>query len=220
MTLSKTNIVTALVLSAALSACSFDTPSKITSNKLQLVQTVEQDVFATQNLTHDVLDSLAKAYMANDGGEMAVTVTYDPKSLVNTKVKAEREAKRIEDSLMNGGINSVSSSVLPVGSPPDYSVTTIRYVQYSAEGPKDCATMPGYENRADVGVVDIHQEYDYGCTIESLFAKQIANPSDLMGQDGFETLGSGRRAENAISGSGVYAPGPSPALSGERSSNN
>lgn len=211
-------IVPSLLASVFLIGCSFDTPSHITPEKMRVIQTVDQDVYATNNLNNDVLSSIASSHLDNGGGQIDVTVSYDPSSSDNTKAKAENEAKRIQSYLTKIGVGHVTASVLPVNAPPAYSVTTLRYVQYDAEGPANCGYMPGYMDRTETGVTEAHKNYDYGCTVETLFAKQLADPSDLLGQDGFETKASGRQAENAISGSGYYAPGPSGALAGESSS--
>ncbi len=171
MILFKRNALPLILLSMVLAACSFDSSTKLTPEKLQLVQTVDQDVYATNNLTGDVLQSIAGMHLENGGGEMAVTVSYDPQSSTNTKSKAEVAGKRIVDTLHAEGIKNVAYSTLPVGSPPEYSVTTIRYVQYDARGPENCDFIPGYQNRSDAGSTEIHQDYDYGCTVETLFRK-------------------------------------------------
>lgn len=220
MILFKRNALPLILLSMVLAACSFDSPTKLTPEKLQLVQTVDQDVYATNNLTSDVLKSIALMHLENDGGEMAVTVSYDAQSSVNTKSKAELAGKKIVETLRAEGVKDIAYSTLPVGSPPEYSVTTIRYVHYDARGPEDCDFIPGYKDRSDAGSTEIHQDYDYGCTIETLFARQVANPSDLAGKDGFDTKINGRKAANAIFGTGYYEPGPSPDLTGENASEN
>lgn len=218
MILFKKSTLPVIVLSMTLAACSFDSPTKLTDKKLQLVQTVDQNIFATDNLTKDVLQSIAGMHLESGGGEMAVTVSYDPQSSANTKSKAEVSAKRIVDTLQVEGVKDIAYSTLPVSAPPEYSVTTIRYVQYDARGPENCDFIPGYKNRSDAGSTEIHQDYDYGCTVETLFAKQLANPSDLAGKDGFDTKINGRKAANAIYGTGYYEAGPSPELSGEKAS--
>ncbi len=201
-------------------ACSFDVPTKFSSEKLQVVQVMDQDVFATDNLTKSTVENIAANHLGSFDDEVDVTVTYDPQSSVNTKSKAEISAKRIGKYFYDVGVDAITTNVLPVLAPPNHSVTTLRYTNVSAQVSDDCGLMPGYKNREDVGSTDIHKDYEYGCTYDSLLARQVANPSDLLGRDGFETPASGRQAQNKISESSRYSPTPASELTGETASGN
>ena len=78
--------------------------------------------------------------------------------------------------------------------------------------------MPGFASKADVGDTKKHHQYDYGCTVEAMVAKQVAHPQDLLGQEDETTTDPGRRAENVIQGRGYYGFDPFPDLGGESSS--
>ena len=204
--------------SVMVSACSFDTPSHVTTNKIQLLETSEYDTYATSNVSAFLLADIAAKQVSEGNGPMDVTVTFDPSSKVNTKAKAEREIARMVSALESQGVRDVRGTVLPVNAPPNYSVTTIRYARLTASGPKDCGKMPGYEDRATAGDTDIHKAYEYGCTVEDIFAQQVARPADLLGQDDFKTPGSGRYAGNVLENGGYYDGQRSQPLGGETSS--
>ena len=46
--------------------------------------------------------------------------------------------------------------------------------------------------------VVVDQEYKLGCTVDTIFARQIARPKDLNGQGGSGTPTEGRSATNII----------------------
>lgn len=209
------HILTVLVACAATSACSFDMPSHMTQEKMEVVQSPTQEKFVTSDMTRDVAEDLAAEARHRGGSDMNVTVTYDPSSKSNTKAKAEYEADRIATMLEKEGVRAVTTSTLPVGDSWNVSHTLVTYMQTDASMSDNCGKMPGYENAYDAGDTSKHQAYEYGCTINDVFAQQLADPSDLMGKDGFDTPEDGRRAENVVWGRGYYGYEKNKPLKGE-----
>ena len=60
--------------------------------------------------------------------------------------------------------------------------------------------------------------YLYGCSVESMIAKQVSRPGDLLGRPGHETYADGRRQENVVGTRGYYGNESFPKLEGEQSS--
>ena len=76
--------------------------------------------------------------------------------------------------------------------------------------------MPGYTHPTDVqSEPNAKPQYRMGCTVETLLARQVARPSDLLGKQGFETNADGRRQERVVSTRGYYGDKPNDALNGE-----
>jgi pilus assembly protein CpaD len=133
-------------------------------------------------------------------------------------MKATLEAARLAKELGDNGVKSISTKVLPVSDSWNVSHTLVSYKTLSASAPSDCGRMPGFDSAADVGNFDKHDDYDYGCTLEAMIAKQIADPSDLLGVEDQTETDSGRRVENVLSGRGYYGAEQFPRLEGEQAS--
>ena len=205
-----------LILSC--SACSFDVSSQIDTSRVEVVEGKESERFETSSLDSETIRGLANSYVDSGAGEVELTVTYDPKSKKNTAMKATLEASRIAGLLVENGVPEVKTKVLPVSDSWNLSHTFVSYKTLSAEAPSDCGRMPGFEAADDVGDTKKHMDYGYGCTVESMLARQIAHPQDLLGQEDKTKTDSGRRAENVVSGRGYYGFDQFPELGGESSS--
>ncbi|MGE4313693.1 MAG: CpaD family pilus assembly lipoprotein [Pseudobdellovibrionaceae bacterium] len=211
-------LLSALVVGVSLTACSFDMPSHMTQERMDIVQSPTQQKYVTGDLTQPMLQDIAAEARHRGASSMDVTVTYDPASKTNTKAKAEYEANRIADTLEKQGVRSVNVATLPVTDSWNVSNTLITYMQVDASMSDNCGKMPGYDDAYDAGDTEKHQAYEYGCTIHDVFAQQLADPSDLMGKDGFDTPEDGRRAENVVSGRGYYGNQRLKPLKGETTS--
>jgi len=68
----------AILLSLNLSGCgTFDMPSQVTDEKIELVRTISDESYVTSELTSEKLAAIAKDYRMNGEGPMSVAVTYD-----------------------------------------------------------------------------------------------------------------------------------------------
>ncbi len=104
-------------------------------------------------------------------------------------------------------------SVLPVKGQGDYSRMIVRYDGYSAAAPKDCKNLlPGIDGDA----LDHDGDYKLGCSIESVLARQVSRPADLLGNGVVDPTSEGRAAANIVD---VYRAGlPNGPLDGESAS--
>ena len=210
-------IVPALLLCAT--ACgSFDRPTKLSTQRVEVLEGVEHLSFETRKLDTKTVEVLAYDYEAKGHGQVDITVTYDPKSKSNSAMNATNEAARIAETFLQNGVSSVEVNVLPVANSWNNSKTFLSYKSLTAQAPTNCGHMPGFKNIDEVGDVEAHMKYGYGCTIEAMLADQVAHPEDLLGRDDQTLTSEGRRAENVLWGRGYYTREAFPELGGERSS--
>ena len=185
-------------------------PSKVSQNRVQ----VEQEYFVEEMDIRDVdnlyIAGLGVHYARHGIGPVHLSVAYD-KTHENA-AKASSDAARIATMLQDEGVRDVRSNVMPVSHLGPHAKVMISYTAYNALAPKDCSLMSGIESAQ----IEPEQDYRLGCSIETLFAQQIARPKDLAGGDMGERITDGRRSANIVEGYRSGAPGD--ALSGENAS--
>lgn len=177
----------------ALSACApQNTPSMMNTSRVELVhQTAIEQIPA--NKVDDVsLALIADDYRRYGNGPVNLAMVFDPKSKTYTAVSARNQLRSIEADLKKRGVSHVETRTMAVedGEP----ALMISYESYQAQAPSDCTMMPGSEDNQtgrDLGA------YRFGCSTESLIARQIARPADLMGRGALDTA-DGRRQSNVV----------------------
>lgn len=197
---------------ALLSACSLYEEGHLTESRVQVVEERFAEEVPLSAVTPDYVAGLARHYEKHGDGPVDLSVTYDPKSQVNTAMMAGQSAERLAKALRAEGIRNVNADALPVLANGDESVLLVSYMSYHAEPPKGCSTLSGYED------TDISHDKDYrlGCTIETMLSKQVSRPKDLLGQGRVDPTSDGRRAGNIGE---VYRSGvPNEPLEGETAS--
>lgn len=209
-------LTAAVAVSLATGACSMDKPSW-TAGKEQRVELhhgKEATRLSTASANEAALADIVSDYRSSGDGPVELTVTYDPKSKTNTAMKAAEEAARIAAFLRRKGANTeISSDILPVAHSGDRSETVITYNSVTAHAPQGCTAMGGLDG-AQTGA---HEDYKYGCTIETQLSRQIASPKDIKGREGLSAGETdGRRLSNIVED---YRTGePNQPLQGESAS--
>lgn len=155
------------------------------------------------------LEGLAYHYDKYGDEAVNINVVYDPDK--GGALAASSKAAKIANTLREYGVHTIQSDVLPVRGEDSLIVT---YAYYTAHAPKDCSMMPGFSS------TDIGGQYDYrtGCTIETLIARQVARPKDLLGRKNSDPTTDGRSAANIVNA--VRAGTLNSPLGGEQASNN
>jgi pilus biogenesis lipoprotein CpaD len=199
-----------LALSLSVSACKLREPDHFSKNTIRVEEEKVVHEVAVTDLTPVAVDALSTHYRRHGDGPLNLTVTYDPQSKQSSAMSARDDAVRVADLLRRNGVHNVKTSVLPVKDSGS-SGAIISYLGYNALAPKDCEVMPGLNNRA----INADEDYKMGCSVDTLFARQIARPKDLLGQETSATV-DGRRAANQVE---LYRTGqPNEALEGESAS--
>jgi type IV pilus biogenesis protein CpaD/CtpE len=91
-------------------------------------------------------------------------------------MRANDEAVRLSQAFRKEGVRDVLTSILPVREQGAESMVVVTYNGYQATAPANCGRMTGF----DGPVLEHDPDYKLGCTVETVFARQIANPSDLL----------------------------------------
>jgi len=210
--------LSALVL---LSGCSVQSETWINqAGRLEVREDQFTDTFETAKLNKGTLRAVANHYDRYGNGPVDVVVSYDAQSKVNTLSKANKAVSVVKSNLSKYGVSDIRGTVSDARGTGDFSTTLITFPAITASSPKGCGTMPGYNDPSEdiPNNTNIKPPYGYGCTVETLLAKQISKPSDMMGKNGFETLGDGRRTERVLSTRGYYGDKENPKLDGENAS--
>ncbi len=181
--------------------------------RMQVESQSFSDNVSVEDVNDHYLQQLAQHYSKYGSGAMDVLVTYDARSYHNTAMKAGETASYISKTLRQNGVSQVDVGVLPVKSQGDYSRVIFSYEGYSASAPEGCGNLlPGLDGDA----VENDPDYKLGCTLDTMLARQVSRPSDLMGRGVEDATTEGRSATNIVD---LYRSGaPNEPLNGERAS--
>lgn len=194
-----------------LGACSMYSEGNISPNRIQVEETKFAEQIPVSDMDSATVAGLARHYDKHGSGPVDLTVTYDPKSSTNTAMTASNEAARIVTAFRKEGVRDVSANILPVKDGGDEGTAVISFTAYNALAPKDCTVMEGLNTTQ----ITVQPDYKLGCTMDTVFARQIARPKDLNGQ-GAGATSDGRPASNIVE---VYRTGaPNEPLEGETAS--
>ncbi len=209
----KTGLLQLCLVSLSLTACGemYAEPT-VTDRRVQVREEKFSEQVSVSQVNGDYIAGVAQAYMQSGKGPVNVTVTYDPESGTNTAMRAGDQAVRISTAFRKEGVANVVTGLLPVREQGLESVAVISYSSYQAAAPVNCTEMPGM----GYAPLDHDPAYKIGCTVESVFARQIADPSDLLGEAKASPYSQGRPSSNVIQ---VYQTGaPNKPLKGTSSS--
>lgn len=186
--------------------------TKLSHSKLQVEEEAVFEDMTVDQMDANYVAALSQHYSRQGDGGVDLSVTYDPKSKTNTAMHASNHIARISGEFRKNGISDVNTTILPVKGSGTVSRALVSYSTYAVKAPDDCTMLPGYEDRN----VDVDDDYKLGCTRDTLFAKQIADPKDLTGRPDTSTSSDGRRAANIVD---RYRTGvPNEELGGESAS--
>lgn len=196
-----TKMLLTMTALSCLGACTgkLDDPGQLANRRLQ----VQSEQYARNVSSHEMgpanIAALADDYKRYGGdGALNITVQYDPKSSRNTAMTATNEATRISRELRREGVTNVAAEILPVMGLGEQGRTLVSYDAYSAHPPSNCGEMPGLNNTSPDWKAG--KNYEFGCSVETRIAKQVARPADLMGRGAHYETSDGRRAGNVLDG--------------------
>ena len=214
-------IMTCMVLLFSGAACTLDEPTWVNPSRVEVHEEGFRDTFYTDSLDAGTLRAIGVNYYRYGNGPMDVAIAYDPMSKINSKNKAYASLKKIETELRRNGVNNLRISTTPVEGSGDQSTTSVNFPALMAKPPENCGVMPGFtdaQTNAPDNAEGGSKGYAIGCTLETLMAKQIARPGDLLGRPGFETNADSLRQERVIWKRGYYSDRSNQPLTGESAS--
>lgn len=166
-----------LSLGIILGACApLHTPSSMNSSPAQLSKEMIVEQIPMTMVTEAKLIDIADEYRKNATGPLDLVLSYDPRSTTYTAMAAVNDLKDIKASLHKKGIRDINTQTLSVTNAKP--LLMINYDTVSALGPANCDQMPGLNDNETGRFIE---GYKFGCSTETLLAKQIARPSDLEG---------------------------------------
>ncbi len=176
------------------SACTQTTPSMMNSAPMTVSEETIIDQIPYADVNSATISRMADYYLNNSTGPLGLTLTYDPNSTKFTKSKASHEMSHLTQALRKKGVDSTTTNIMPM--PNSVAMLIINYDMAVANAPADCGDTPGlYDNQTGRFI----GEYKFGCGVETMFAKQISNPTDLYGNSEMGVAGA-RRAAIVVEG--------------------
>ncbi len=207
--------IASVVLLCGITGCSVESESWMNHNRVEVTDDQFTDTIPTNEIDGGIINAIATYHYRYGNGPITAVVSFDPRSKVNTRGKAEFAAAKLRQGFSSKGVKEFTVTVASSPATGDVSTTLISFPAIVANAPQDCGMMPGYNNPADIqSDPSAKAQYSFGCTIETLMARQVSRPSDLLGKDGFETPSDGRRGERVLSTRGYYGDKPNEDLKG------
>lgn len=198
-------------LSLSLSGCLYE-EGNITTSRIQIEESVYHDDRAIADFDQAYADALAQHFYKTGSGDLNVKVTYDPHARGNTAMRAGENAAKVARMLRSAGVRDVRAEILPIKNQGEESRILVDFIAHSAHPPAGCGDIPGLGHG-----LEYDGEYKFGCSSQTLLARQISRPADLKGRtlsQGQTT--DGRAAANIVD---VYRSGmPNEPLDGETAS--
>ncbi len=180
------------VCSLALAGCLYE-PTNFTTERVQVEEKPYSDTIPVTQFNEAAVEAAAQHYRKHGDGPLELVVTYDPKSKAASAMHAADTAGRLAGMFRKNGVKDIQTNILPVNDAGDEMRAMLSYNSFNALAPKDCDVMPGIGNRN----IDAKEDYKLGCSIETMYARQVARPKDLKGQGVDETT-DGRRSSNIV----------------------
>lgn len=186
-----------LMALVVLPSCLYE-ETAITPNRIRVQEEKFFEEVPLAQIDADYVASRAQHYSKYGGGPIDLTLTFDPLSKSNTSANAKRQQHKIIKAFEKKGVSDITTNLMPVHGSAEDSFAILSYQTYTALAPKGCdREIPGYEEYESIGGLGAY-EYKLGCTYESLIAKQVARPKDLLGGQPAPSSSDGRRASNIV----------------------
>jgi type IV pilus biogenesis protein CpaD/CtpE len=213
MMLAGAGVAALLILGACDTIVNHNPTALVAPNSIETYRTEMALEAETATLDAGKLEQVSRHYWAHGDTPLMMTVTYDPHSKTNTAMKATKEAARLKGILSKQGTQSVHTDIMPVRDSGDVSKTLMTYDAVNARAPAECGDVKVDRNFTNWDKVG--EDYQLGCSSESYFAKQIARPKDLHGNDVMDITDGRLQANTVELTKGGQA---NPALKGESAS--
>ena len=168
--------------------------------KPQLSHSTVMEQIPFNNVHDHSLSAIAGHYLKNGVSALDLTMTYDPHAKTFTAASARHELGHAVDFLKMKGVRDITSQTTAVveGMPS----LLVSYDIVQAHAPQNCTLMPGLNGDGTTRFTD---DYRFGCSTQTMIARQIAHPADLQG-NGQLGMRDGRREANILQGYSAGIP--------------
>lgn len=182
-----------LIGTSMLAACGHQsTPSMMNTSRPQVVAETTMDQKPVSSVTEGYLYSVASNYDRYGTAALNLSLAYDPDAKGYGTTKAFSDLTKFKAQLEKFGVRSIrAETVKSSGVEPTLMIS---YDSAAALAPAGCRSMPGLDDGLTTREIG---DYRFGCSVDSMLAKQIYRPTDLYGVASSE-VGDGRRATNNV----------------------
>jgi type IV pilus biogenesis protein CpaD/CtpE len=213
MTLKPTLIIPFAVL--CLSGCSdnYFTPTSVTEKKIEIVETGYERTVDVSAISGGELAQIAREYKRYGSSALNLTISYDPSTSGNFSASdAMGKGSEIAAIMRRDHyVSTVNVAILPLkNTPPRLFVD---YTKAQAHKPEGCGVAPGLDHQG-TNTEDKIENYEIGCSMKTLMAKQAYRPSDLAGTGASTSDHSARRGSSNLHGTGYFDGAPNEPIEG------
>jgi len=213
MNLKPTLIIPLAVLCLGGCSDSYFTPTSVTDKKIEIVESAYERTINLDKISNGELAAIAQDYKRYGSSGLNLTISYDP-STGGSFSASDAMSKGSElASIMRRDhyINNVNISILPLNNTAPRLF--IDYTQTQAHAPEGCGVAPGLDSKG-THTEDKIENYEIGCSMKTLIAKQTYRPSDLAGTDDPQSDYNSRRGIRNLYGTGYFDGAPNAPIEG------
>ncbi len=198
-----------------LAGCSdnYFTPTGVTERKIELVETGYERAIDVSAISAGELAAIAQDYKRYGSNGLNLTISYDPSTSGSFSASdAMRKGSDLAAIMRNDHyVNNVRIAILPLkNTAPRLFVD---YTQTQAHAPDGCGVAPGLDGKG-ANTEDKIENYEIGCSVKTLMAKQVYRPSDLAGTGASTSDYDGRRGIRNLQGTGYFDGVPNAPIEG------
>ncbi len=169
-------------------------PTKLSEKKVRVQEEQVFEEIPVSDMHENAIAALSEHYKRSGAGSLDLSVTYDPHSPTATAMMASSEAARIAGLFRDNGLTVTGANIMPVKDLGSQMQALVSYSSFEALAPEDCEVMPGLKHTN----IEPEEDYELGCSINTVFAKQIARPKDLADRSAEPGNADGRRATSVL----------------------
>jgi type IV pilus biogenesis protein CpaD/CtpE len=198
-----------------LSGCSdnYFTPTSLTDKKIEVVETAHESTIDIDNINNAMLANIAQDYKRYGSNGLNLTISYNPSTAgrFSATDAMDKGSELAEILRKDHYVNHVKVSILPLRNTSPRLF--IDYTKTQAHKPAGCGVAPGLDNQG-ANTEDKIENYEIGCSVKTLIAKQVYRPSDLAGTDDSLSDYNSRRGVRNLYGTGYFDGAPNAPIEG------
>lgn len=182
----------AVGMALALSACDVSTPSQVQTGKIRVGERVVTETLDAAKVDPLRVKIVSSDIQRNGRGAVTITVPY----LEGGEAAARKQGAAYRKAFEGQGVKKVALALVPVTDDRVAGQVVVDYRAVVAAPAEKCTRIPGY-----VGADNLEEavNYRFGCEMQALTTKMVADPTDLLGKESAQG-GSSRRSGAIIEG--------------------
>lgn len=183
----------------ALSACSggdyvdLSMPSAIHTGKIRVREQTATETMNARYVNKVNVANAARDILRNGENKPSLTIPYAP----GQAASAEKIGAAYKTAFAKQGVTHLDVALVPVARDELANEAVLAYKTLTATPDSGCKTIPGMQGAESLKGFD---GYEYGCAMQSMTSKMVADPADLLGGAGHDGQrdGESRRAGTMV----------------------